>query len=248
MGGLSLSGPASAQAPNCFGQPATIIAKPGGVTNGTSKGDVIIGSPGDDEINGRGGPDVICGRGGNDRIRGGNGRDTINGGAGADVIWGGKRGDSIMGATGADRIHGGRGRDNLAGGKGDDIIHGGRNNDRLLGKGGADELRGGPGDDELHGAPASTCAVAGWAPIACLPATRHCPLRPLNHNQSLNRNRFRWPTGCRQDSHTHVPWMLWASSRAGATMVRGSHRRPTTRFCRSVTGTCTPAASPATGR
>ncbi len=125
------SGPATAQAPTCFGRAATIVARPGVVTYGTSGADVIVGTWGPDEIRGRGGGDLICALEGDDRVYGsfgpdtidlGPGRDFARGGPGADVIYGGSGRDVIRGRSGPDTIHAQGGIDRCSGGKGRDRL------------------------------------------------------------------------------------------------------------------------------
>ena len=134
---------AAAAAATCEGRPATIIARAGQPTNGTSGDDVIVGTSGADVIDGRGGDDIICGRDGRDRITGGLGDDTINGGKGGDVLWGESGADVLLGGDGPDRAYGGDGADEIRGGS-----HG----DKLIGGDGSDTINGGPGRDELKGA------------------------------------------------------------------------------------------------
>lgn len=95
--------PAGAQAPQCDGRTATIVAVPGRATKGTDGNDVIVGTSGRDVIKGLDGDDVICGLGGNDKILGGRGNDTLLGGSGK---------DKLIGNAGVDRLSGSSGRDN----------------------------------------------------------------------------------------------------------------------------------------
>lgn len=162
-------GSTGTRGPRCGGRPATIVAKPGQTTVGTSGDDVIVGTSGHDVIRGGGGNDVICARGGDDSVSGGDGNDRISGGGGKDRlsgngdrdrisgnsgndrISGGDDRDRLNGGDGNDRISGGRGKDSLSGGKGRDRLGGGSGNDRLSGSGGNDRLSGDSGNDRLSG-------------------------------------------------------------------------------------------------
>lgn len=153
-------GPVGAQPPECFGQPATIMAVEGEATLGTDGDDVIVGTDGADDIRGGDGDDLICGEAGADlirgnagadRISGGTGGDEIRGGPGPDVAFGGQGPDVIYGNGGADLLRGKRGNDQLWGGPGDDTMFGGRGRDRLLGRADDDDLVGGPGFDVCRG-------------------------------------------------------------------------------------------------
>lgn len=134
MVAITLVGPAGAgaQTATCFGERATITARPGTVTYGTSGRDVIVGTSGADTIRARGGGDLICSGGGDDRVYGGYGADLIDLGTGNDYGRGGPGADQLWGGTGSDLMRG-RG--------GDDIVRG---------EGGVDECYGGKGRDSLH--------------------------------------------------------------------------------------------------
>jgi Ca2+-binding RTX toxin-like protein len=124
VGGMFVIGPAARAAPTatCFGQPATIIGRPGGGRiNGTSGDDVIVGLDGNDSIYGRGGNDLICANGGVDTIYGGNANDQIDGGDGNDTVHGDNGGDQIFGGPGNDALYGGAGNDMFDGGDGEDV-------------------------------------------------------------------------------------------------------------------------------
>lgn len=112
--------PAPRQNPTCFGQAATIVARPGTTTVGTSGNDVIVGTPGDDLIFTGGGRTLVCSRGGDDIIYGGAGPDRIRSGRGNDLVFGVGGRDRILGGPGSDRIDGGDGRDTILGGRGAD--------------------------------------------------------------------------------------------------------------------------------
>ncbi len=125
-------GSAGAQAPTCFGRAATIVARPGVVTYGTSGADVIVGTWGPDVIRGHGGADYICALGGDDVVYAGYGSDTVDLGPGRDIA------------------RGGPGRDLLYGGSGSDLIRGRGGADTIRAQGGIDECYGGKGRDRLH--------------------------------------------------------------------------------------------------
>jgi Ca2+-binding RTX toxin-like protein len=114
----------AAAAPQCFGQPAT-----------------IVGTPGDDVIRGTAGADVIVARGGDDVIHGLSGNDRICAGPGDDVVRAG---------VGGDWVSGGPGNDLLGGYWGDDKLFGMAGDDKVLGHDGDDRLDGGPGTDRCH--------------------------------------------------------------------------------------------------
>jgi len=119
VGSSTSTSAATASAPLCFGQPATII--------GTEGEDAPLnGTPGDDVIVGLGHDDQIFGYGGNDRICGGDGWDGINGGDGNDILAGGAKADGLDGGDGDDRLVGNSGRDGFDGGAGADSFDGGR--------------------------------------------------------------------------------------------------------------------------
>jgi Ca2+-binding RTX toxin-like protein len=104
---------ASAPAPTCDGQPATILGTAGNDTiEGTAGADVIVGLDGNDKIRGRGGDDRICGGAGKDKLKGEKGNDRLFGEAGKDRLSGGR---------GADYLDGGPDRDKCTGGPGTDI-------------------------------------------------------------------------------------------------------------------------------
>jgi Ca2+-binding RTX toxin-like protein len=81
----------------CDGLRATILAKPGKVTMGTDRADVIYGTPGHDVIFGGKGEDIICGRDGSDYIHGNRGEDLLKGGPGEDFLSGGDNEDVCRG-------------------------------------------------------------------------------------------------------------------------------------------------------
>jgi Ca2+-binding RTX toxin-like protein len=107
------------QPPACKGRPATIVGE-GGVTEGTTKADVIVGSDARDVIRARSGNDLVCAGKGSDKVIGGAGKDTLRGEAGKDTLRGGKGRDRLIGGKGRDRLFGGAGRDKLRGGPGRD--------------------------------------------------------------------------------------------------------------------------------
>lgn len=90
----SLTVPALAAPPACFGQSATIV--------GTARADVLVGTPHEDVIVSRGGADTIRARGGDDLICAGGGRDVVRGGGGDDAIDGGAGKDTLRGGSGTD--------------------------------------------------------------------------------------------------------------------------------------------------
>ncbi|HUR78990.1 MAG TPA: calcium-binding protein [Acidimicrobiales bacterium] len=104
--------------------PATIFAKPGVTTTGTSGNDVIYGTAGNDVIYGGGGNDVILGRGGSDRLYGGNDQDVLCGGAESDQLYGQAGHDKLAGDSGNDSLYGGIGNDGLVGGLAADRLFG----------------------------------------------------------------------------------------------------------------------------
>ena len=108
--------PPPPKAPTCYGLPATIVARPGVTTIGTSGPDVIIGTPGPDRIEGRGGRDRICSKAGNDTVLGGTGKDWVSLGKGSDVAWGGTGSDRLKGNSGTDTLYGQKGKDDFCGG------------------------------------------------------------------------------------------------------------------------------------
>ena len=152
---------ASGAPTTCFGEPVTITAQPGQVTNGTSGPDVIMGTSGPDIINGRGGADLICSRGGADIVNGGKGSDSIDLGKGDDTATGGSGHDTIRGKAGDDTIDGNRGRDRIIGGPGRDDLRGGLHADHISGSSGRDILDGGKGPDRLHGGSARDVCRGG---------------------------------------------------------------------------------------
>lgn len=123
--------PAAAGAPTCFGRSATIVARPGVTTHGTSGPDVIVGTSGPDVIKGHGGADLICSLDGNDRVYGNWGADWIDVGPGDDIAYGGRSNDHIYGGTGKDLLRGRRGADTINGQRGIDQCRGGRGVDSL---------------------------------------------------------------------------------------------------------------------
>jgi hypothetical protein len=155
---------AGAAPPRCAGERATIIARSGRRTTGTSGPDVIFGTSGRDRISGGGGGDRICGRGGSDSIGGGGGNDRLSGDAGEDLLWG---------DPGNDNLSGGDGADGLEGGLGDDALNGGGSNDILVGdtaavpgglQAGLAQARAearGPSDDQMSGGAGNDAAFGG---------------------------------------------------------------------------------------
>lgn len=123
--------PVGAAGPTCFGQRATIVARAGVTTYGTSGADVIVGTSGPDIIKSRGGPDLVCSLGGDDRVFGGGGRDLIDLGSGNDYSRGGRARDHIYGGSGNDLLRGRKGADTLNGQAGIDRCYGGRGIDTL---------------------------------------------------------------------------------------------------------------------
>jgi Ca2+-binding RTX toxin-like protein len=108
IGGVLLQ-PASAAAPRCAGERATIV--------GTDRADVLVGTDR---------KDVIVGLGGADTIRGGDRGDLICAGPGNDVVKGGDGIDVLFGEGGDDRLIGGVGFFNqIIPGPGDDFVNGG---------------------------------------------------------------------------------------------------------------------------
>lgn len=116
---------ASAVAPTCDGQTATIYVSGGLIVGGPQNGQTFVST--------------ILGTSGDDVIVGGNGATTIHGFAGNDRICGGNGGDFINGGDGNDRIFGLNGNDILFGGSGNDYLDGGNGN--------SDECIGGPDSD-----------------------------------------------------------------------------------------------------
>jgi hypothetical protein len=113
----------------CFGEPPTILGKPG-----VSR---IVGSPR---------PDVILGARGREVITGGGGKDLICSGKGNDKLLGGPSRDQIAGQDGKDRLFGEEGKDHLLGNSGRDVLDGGAGPDLLNGGGRRDSCRGGRED------------------------------------------------------------------------------------------------------
>ena len=148
-----LSSPAaSAGAPTCFGQTATIPNTGDERIEGTPGPDVIIGDGDRDIIFGGEGDDLICGRGGSDVIDGGSGDDRMSGAAGPDFITGVDGNDEIRGGMGKDVLNFGDeedGDDFVVGGGGDDDLHAGVGADRLFGNDGNDLLQEGEVDAPL---------------------------------------------------------------------------------------------------
>lgn len=108
MGGVLVPS-ASAAAPRCFGERATIV--------GTGRADVIVGTDR---------KDVIVGLGGADKIRGGDRGDLICAGPGDDIVKGGDGIDVLFGQGGDDRLIGGPGVFNqIIPGPGNDFVNGG---------------------------------------------------------------------------------------------------------------------------
>lgn len=179
---------AGAAPPRCGGERATIVARSGRRTTGTSGPDVIVGTNGRDVINGGGGADRICGRGGHDMVGGGNGNDRLFGDGGEDLLRGDPGNDSLIGGDGADGLEGGRGNDALTGNASNDILVGdsaavpdglqaglaqakaearGPSDDQMSGGGGNDVGLGGGGQNSFAGGTGqNTCANID-APTAC---------------------------------------------------------------------------------
>ena len=107
---------ASAAAPTCRGEVATIVGTSGDDTlTGTRGRDVIVGLAGSDTLAGLGGSDLICGNQGADTLRGGAGSDVLVPGRGGDLVRG-HAGDDLLylrHTAGADRVHGGAGDDEV---------------------------------------------------------------------------------------------------------------------------------------
>jgi Ca2+-binding RTX toxin-like protein len=122
---VGISPAASAAAPGCAEQPATIVGTQGNDTiDGTDGDDVIVGLGGDDLIRGRGGSDIICG------------------GDGDDVVRGSVAGGDIYGDGGNDTLYS-RGMAGLTGGSGNDTLSAATD--------GSADLVPGPGDDLVVG-------------------------------------------------------------------------------------------------
>lgn len=158
---VAFPSPPGAAQTTCFGEPATIEARPGVPTIGTPGPDVIVGTSGPDEIDGGGGRDLICSLGGDDIVDGGAARDRIDLGPGDDLGRGGTAGDLIRGRGGDDHIFGNAGEDELVGGPGRDEISGGRHADIIRGSSGNDDLRGNKGPDSLDGGSGSDDCTGG---------------------------------------------------------------------------------------
>ena len=128
--------PVEADAPTCFGVPATIV--------GTDGPDVL---PGSDDVS-----DVIHGGGGADTLEGGDfyGSDDF-----PDLVCGGAGNDRVLGSAGDDKLKGGRGDDFVDGKNGADVLRGSAGDDVLREESINDSdsvddvLRGGPGNDVL---------------------------------------------------------------------------------------------------
>lgn len=117
--------------PKCFGEAATLLARPGaGPVGGSAARDVIVGTPGPDLILSAGGHDLVCGLGGGDTILGGSGRDKAKGQGGADSLFGQGGRDSLFGGEGRDTVKGGAGKDRVTGQAGADRVGGGGGIDR----------------------------------------------------------------------------------------------------------------------
>ena len=95
----------------CLGRFATIVAKGGGLTRGTPRGDVIVGSKAPDRILSGGGNDRVCSGGGNDVVSMGNGADRVSAGPGNDRVSTGRGADIVFAGSGRDRIMTGPGKD-----------------------------------------------------------------------------------------------------------------------------------------
>ncbi|MCH1866404.1 calcium-binding protein [Nocardioides sp. CFH 31398] len=132
-------------APTCFGQRATIVAKPrGGVLHGTPDDDVIVGSSRRDVVRPQGGHDRICLGGGDDGVR------VLEAG----WVDGGAGNDELRGSVAPDTLRGGPGKDRLYADGGDDVaVDGGGGKDFVDGGPGVDRLDGGTGDDTMYSGP-----------------------------------------------------------------------------------------------
>jgi hypothetical protein len=151
-------GPGPSPVPDCMGEPATIVAKPGVPVTGTAGDDVIAGTSDDDVINARGGDDVVCSLGGDDEIHAGLGEDRIDAGPGDDYAHGRRDDDAIDGSGGDDRLRGGAGADDVNGSAGADFLDADLDDDFLDGGHGTDTVDGGRGDD---------LCVSGERRLAC---------------------------------------------------------------------------------
>jgi len=148
---LTTAQPVAAQRATCFGQQATIVAKAGEITYGTSGDDVIVGTSGNDIIRARAGDDRVCSKAGNDDVKGGSGNDRIKLGPGSDYAHGGSGDDFIKGGSGDDTIQGGAGDDEIRAGKGSDRVRGGKGRDTLFGNSSRDVIKGQSGIDRCFG-------------------------------------------------------------------------------------------------
>lgn len=151
----AMPAPATAAAPLCFGQPATIVgtAGPDRLVGRWDVADVIVGRGGEDFIAGSadfydeigpgdllcGGPgaDTLAGSPAGDRMSGGDGRDHLDGQRGPDLLLGNAGADELVDESFADMD---TADDVLRGGYGDDALRAGWGNDRLYGNDGADDL------------------------------------------------------------------------------------------------------------
>jgi Ca2+-binding RTX toxin-like protein len=145
-----------AEAPKCFGEPATIVGTEGSdELKGTADADVIVGRGGVDTIDGQAGDDLICAgpshRSEEDSVYAGEGDDKIDGQGHGDFIDGGPGADLLIGGGGGDYLEGGDGDDELRGGKRGDLLNGQEGSDVLVGATGGDTLLGEAGDDSLRG-------------------------------------------------------------------------------------------------
>jgi Ca2+-binding RTX toxin-like protein len=102
---ISITGPAFADVPTCFGRRATKV--------GTQGNDRLFGTRGTDVIVGLGGNDYINDGGGNDFVCGGRGRDRLISGGGAEHMAGGPGDDYLSGGSGPNLLRGGDGNDFL---------------------------------------------------------------------------------------------------------------------------------------
>lgn len=103
--GALVTSSAASGAPECGGEPATIVGTPGADTlNGTPGPDVIVGLGGDDLINGLGGNDRICGDDGSDFLEGGVGADFTDAGPGSNITEGGPGPDDLHGGPDNDGV------------------------------------------------------------------------------------------------------------------------------------------------
>ncbi len=117
---------AQASGPQCQGQRATLVGRPGhNKIVGTKHPDVIVArGDTDNKIVPRGGGDRICAGRGFDRVVGSNGKDKVFGGGDDDTLEGGRQADKLFGEDGDDELLGDDGQDKLDGGDGSDACTG----------------------------------------------------------------------------------------------------------------------------